>query len=112
MFGRRRFDDLVGRQLDLFQSSHGHLVDEAVARRRALSTADEQTEAFGDYQDAVEWAAEGLVEIEDAYADTLDARTAKAYRRAFRRQARRRSPLIAGAFVHGQDVTEVDEDDG
>ncbi len=112
MFRSRRFDDLVGRQLDLFQRGHGHLVDEAVARRASLAQGDGETEAFGDYQDAVEWAAEGLVEIEDAYADTLDARTAKAYRRAFRRQARRRYPLIVGAFVHVQDVTEVDEDDG
>lgn len=111
MFGRRRFDDLVGRQLDLFQSSHGQLVDEAVARRRALSTADEQTEAFGDYQDAVEWAAEGLVEIEDSYAGTLEGRTARAYRRAFRREAGRRYPLVAGAFLHVQDVTAPDDDE-
>lgn len=111
MFGRRRFDELVGRQLDLFERQHGHLVADAAARRRALPGADEQTEAFGDYQDAVEWAAEGLVEIEDAYAQTLDARTARAYRRAFRREARRRFPLVAGAFLHVQDVTDVDDDD-
>jgi hypothetical protein len=111
MFGRRRFDDLVARQLDLFQSSHGHLVEEAVARRRALARADEQTEAFGDYQDAVEWAAEGLVEIEDAYAATLEGRAVRAYRRAFRREAGRRYPAVAGAFVHVQDVTAPDEED-
>jgi hypothetical protein len=111
MFRRRPFDDLIRRQLDLFQASHGHLVDEAVARRRALADADEQTEAFGDYQDAVGWAAEGLVEIEDSYADTLEGRTARSYRRAFRREAGRRYPLLAGAFVHVQDETAIDEDE-
>lgn len=111
MFRSHRFDDLIARQLDLFELEHGHLVSDAIDRRRSLPGADDATEAFGDYQDAVDWAAEGLVEIEDSYAQSLDGKTEKAYRRAFRRAAKRRFPNVAGAFLWVQDVTEVDDDE-
>ena len=100
---RRRFSDLVDRQLDLFARDHH---DEIRAIAAALdehrgSTSDDAQETFGDYQDRVDWAAQDLLELRDTYARTLDPATAEAYEKAFARGVRKRFPALAAAVRSG-----------
>ena len=104
-FRRDRFGDLVRRQLDLFAEDERELLAEADAAERAYDAAerDGAEEAYGDYQDRVDWAAQDLLALRDAYAATLDADTAAVYGRAFSRGVRRRFPALARA-VETEDV--------
>jgi hypothetical protein len=88
---RGRFDELVRRQLDLFEAET-ELLDEAASADAAWSraSADESEELFGDYQLVVDAIGERLYDIRETYAASLDAETADAYRRAFDRTARKR----------------------
>jgi hypothetical protein len=96
---RRRFSDVVARQLDLFEGEHAEALDAVrrARRRHVGSDAEDAEETFGDYADQVEWAAEDLAALRDTYAGTLDDAAADAYRSAFARAVRRRFPALAGA---------------
>jgi hypothetical protein len=96
---RGRFQDLVGRQLDLFESETG-LLSEAAEADEAWSTADaeESEELYGDYQLVVDAIGETLVDIRETYAATLDRDTSDEYRRAFDDAARKRFGRLA-AFL-------------
>jgi hypothetical protein len=101
MFRRRRqFDELIERQLDIFAVEHAdelREIAEARARWRRSDVADAE-EAFGDEQDRIEWAAEELEKMADAYATTLDEEAAVAYRAALMKRLRKRYPPIADAL--------------
>ena len=100
---RRRFSDLVDRQLDLFARDHREemrRLTAALDAHRDAST-DEHTEAFGDYQDHVDWAAKDLLALRDTYARTLDPDTAEVYEKAFARGVRKRFPALASAVRTG-----------
>jgi hypothetical protein len=97
---RRRFSDLIARQLDLFAADHRREIEEAVAlldRHRASGRADAE-ESFGDYSDRVDWLAQDLATLRETYASTLDPPTAAAYRKAFGKATRRRFPPLARAL--------------
>ena len=102
---RRRFSDLVDRQLDLYARDHRDEIREIVAAldEHRASTSEDAQEAFGDYQDRIDWAAQDLIALRDTYARTLDDATAAAYAKAFARGVRRRFPALARA-VQGGDV--------
>lgn len=93
---RNRFGDLVRRQLDLFSEDERELLAEADAAERAYDEADrgEAEELYGDYQLVLDAIADGLEELRDAYALTLDADAAGAYAQAFGRAARKRFPKL------------------
>lgn len=93
---RGRFDELVGRQLDLFADDEAALLAEIGEAEDAWTRAgrDEAEEAYGDYQLAVDAAANRLLEIREAYAATLGDGAADEYRAAFTRAARRRYPRL------------------
>ena len=93
-FRRRRFVDLVERQLDLFSREHAGLIGDAEAALRAYDAAerDEAEERYGDYLDLVETGQDELVEIRESYAATLEDDPADEYRAVFNRLARRRFP--------------------
>ena len=100
MFGRKRFADLISRQLDLYCVENADLLAEIVEYRerwRRASRAGAE-EAFGDEQDRVDWAAEALSDLCDRYAATLDEATEAEYRRAFTKAVRRRLPTLADIF--------------
>ena len=102
---RRRFVDVVDRQLDLFAELHRERLTrlrEAYARVNAAGR-DESEEAFGDYADQVDWGAEELLELRDGYASRLDDQTRGAYHRAFLRGARRRFPPLGEAIAQHDD---------
>ena len=112
MFGRKRqFDELIERQLDIFAVEHADDLREiAEARLRwRRSDVENAEEAFGDEQDRVEWAAEELEKMADAYAMTLDEDAAVAYRAALLKRLRKRFPPIADALRVALDD---DEDEG
>jgi sirohydrochlorin ferrochelatase len=98
---RGAFDDLVERQLALFSSDEAALIAEADEAEAAWirSGRDHAEEAYGDYQLVVDAIADGLLELRDAYAATLDEDKADTYRRAFaagvKRRFRRYASLVS-----------------
>jgi hypothetical protein len=89
---RSRFDELVARQLALFEEDESALLDEA-DEAEALwirSGRDEAEESYGDFQLVVDAIADRLIELRDTYAATLDADADEEYRRSFHRAAARR----------------------
>jgi hypothetical protein len=95
IFGRGRFDDLIRRQLDLFEDEHRADLDEAAERldRYHAAGRDEAEELYGDYVDTVDAVTDALLDLRDTYAATLDDEAADRYVRAFDRAARRRSRI-------------------
>jgi hypothetical protein len=91
---RRRFADLVERQLDLFAEKHGGLVDDAEAALQAYDRADreEAEERYGDFVDLADTGRDLLVEVRETYASTLEDELADEYRDAFDRRVRKRFP--------------------
>jgi hypothetical protein len=98
IFRRGRFGELVDRQLDLFETDEASLLAEADEADAAWTRAgrDESEELFGDWQLVVDAVAERLLDVREAYAATLDERTAGEYRAAFDRRAKRRFGRYAG----------------
>lgn len=94
---RRPFADLVERQLALFAREYGTLLDQCEAALEAHD-AERGREALAEYErylDLAEDARDALAGMRDAYALTLDAAVADAYRDTFTTAARRRFPRIS-----------------
>ncbi len=93
-FSRRRFADLVERQLDLFEREQAGLIRDVEAALAAYDRAerDEAEARYGDYLDLVETGQDELVELRDAYAASLDEDTADEYRATFNDRVRKRLP--------------------
>jgi hypothetical protein len=91
-FGRPRFTDLIGRQLDLFEREHRGLIDDIEAAERAYNRADrdEAEERYGDYVDLVETGTELLADLRDNFASTLEDDPAEEYIYAFNRAVLKR----------------------
>ncbi len=98
MLGRKRFGDLVSRQLDLFEDDARPLLDDAAEADSAWTNAtrEDSEELYGDYQLVVDEIAERLLDTRETYAATLDERAAEEYRTAFDRAARKRFRRFAG----------------
>ena len=97
MSGRRRFHDVVERQLDLFGREHAGLIQEVEAAEDAYNHAgrEEAEERYGDYLDLVETATEVIAELRGNYAASLDEETAHEYEDTFNRAVLRRFPRFA-----------------
>jgi hypothetical protein len=89
---RGRFNDLVERQLDLFEADEASLLQEAQDADAAWTNAaaENSEELYGDYQLVVDAIGERLYETRETYAATLEGPTAADFRVAFDRAARRR----------------------
>ena len=97
MFRRRRFGDLIDMQLRVFEQDHA---DRLAALRETLAAyraadRDDAEERYGDYADQLDWAAEELAEIRDAYAATMEPGLVDQYEREFERAVRRAYPAVA-----------------
>ena len=94
---RRRFADVIDRQLDLFEREHAGLIREVEAPEKAYDRADrdEAEERYGDYLDLVETATEVLAELRDNYAAALEEEASEEYEEAFNRAVLRRLPRFA-----------------
>jgi len=97
MLRRRRFGDVIKRQLDLFAREHAGDIDETDERLEAYNTADrdEAEERYGDYVDSVDLVKEFLEEVRDTYSRTLDEPTRDVYEREFERELAKRWPRFA-----------------
>jgi hypothetical protein len=92
---RRRFADLIARQLDLFELENAGLIADCAAAERAYDAAlrDEAEERYGDYLDLVETGTEILAGMRDYYS--RETTQAEDYERAFNRAAAKRFPRFA-----------------
>ena len=97
MFRRRRFSDVISRQLDLFERENADVIEECDELERAYNTAprDEAEERYGDYVDAVETGTEILADIRDHFKWTLDDDTGELYEEEFNRAVLKRFPRFA-----------------
>ncbi len=95
MIRRRRFADLITRQLDLFEADNAALIADCAAAERAYDAAprDEAEERYGDYLDLVETGTEILAGMRDYYS--RESAEADDYERAFNRAAAKRFPRFA-----------------
>lgn len=97
MIFKRRFGELIDRQLDLFEQDNAELfdrVDDAEADYRAAAR-DEAEERFGDLQEVLAEGTELLIEVRDTYSETLDDETVEEYVAAFDFAVLRRFPQFA-----------------
>jgi hypothetical protein len=94
VFRRRRFADLISRQLDLFEQEQAELIRDCVEAERAYDRADrdEAEDRYGDYVDLVETGTELLADLRDAFKLTLDGDTAEEYEAEFNRAVVKRLP--------------------
>jgi tRNA G10 N-methylase Trm11 len=91
---RRRFADVISRQLDVFAQDESALLSEVREAEQAYNRAEraEAEEKYGDYVDVVETATEALADMRDRFGRTLDDSTAEEYEAAFNRAVKRRWP--------------------
>jgi len=97
MFRRKRFGQLITMQLDVFAIDHADRLQslrDALDQYRASDRYDAE-ERYGDYADEVDWAAEELAEMRDAYAATIDPDLVDQYEREFSKAVHRVYPPIA-----------------
>lgn len=90
----RRFVDVVERQLDLFAAEQAGLIGDVEAALGAYDQASraEAEERYGDFLDLVETATDGLIELRENYAVSLDVEASEEYRSVFNDVVRRRLP--------------------
>ena len=93
---RRRFSDVIERQLRLFADEHAGLIADVKAAERQYERAarDEAEERYGDYLDLVETATETLADLRDHFSTTLREGDDEEYEAAFNRSVRKRWPLF------------------
>jgi hypothetical protein len=92
IFRRRRFADLIRRQLDVFAEDGGEIFDEIRRRKELYDRADrdDAEELYGDYIDAVETGTEELAGMRDRFMRTLDDDAAEEYELEFYRAVKKR----------------------
>jgi hypothetical protein len=92
-----RFEELIGRQLELFQREDADFLSRVDKAERDYDRADREDaeEAFGRFQELVEFGTETLAEMRDAYARTLDDDGADEYTAEFNAAVHRRLPRFA-----------------
>ena len=92
-----RFADLIQRQLALFRTDFGDLIDACAAAERAYDRAgrEEAEERYAEYLELVEEGTDALVEIRDTYASTLEEDAAEEYVLRFDHEVGRRLSRFA-----------------
>ena len=90
---RRRFSDLVARQLDVFAVDEADgLLAEVHETKARYDRADrsEAEEAYGDYVDVVDAVRDALADMRDRFARTLEDDAVEEYEAVFERAAMKR----------------------
>jgi hypothetical protein len=92
-----RFAELIGRQLELFEREDADFLARVDNAERDYDRADREDaeEAFGRFQELVEFGTETLAEMRDAYARTLDEDGRDEYVAEFNAAVHRRLPRFA-----------------
>jgi len=94
---RRRFADVVSRQLDVFAADEAEgLLAELGERKQLYDRAgrSEAEEAYGDYVDVVEAATEALADMRHRFRATLDEQAGEEYEAEFNRAVKKRWPQL------------------
>ena len=88
---------MIVRTWNLFQREDADFLASVEEAERAYDRADgeDAEEAFGRFQELVEFGTETLAEMRDAYASTLDEDAATDYVAAFNDLVHRRLPRFA-----------------
>ena len=91
------FEDVIRRQLDLFESEHADLIADCDAAERAYDEAprEEAEERYGDYADLVETGTQELAALRDNFAATMTASAAVDYEAEFNQAVLIRLPRFA-----------------
>ena len=91
------FEDVIRRQLDLFEEECAELIADCDAAERAYDAADrdEAEERYGDYLDLVETGTDRLAELRDGFGSTMDGDATEAYEAEFNRTVQARLPRFA-----------------
>jgi hypothetical protein len=97
VFRRRRFADVIDRQLHLFEREQADLIRECTGAELAYDRAprDEAEERYGDYVDLVESGTEALADLRDHFASTLDDDAREQYEQEFNQAVAKRLPRFA-----------------
>lgn len=97
MIFRRRFAEVVARQLDLFEQDHAGLIRDCEVAEQAYDRAprDEAEQRYGDYLDLVETGTELLAGLRVNYAAALEEDAAEEYASTFNRAVLKRFPRFA-----------------
>ena len=97
MFRRKRFADVISRQLDLFEREHAGLIRDCLEAERSYNraTRDEAEERYGDYVDLVETGTEALADLRDHFAASLDEDADEEYEAEFNQAVLKRLPRFA-----------------
>ena len=90
----RRFQEVAERQLALFREDQAVLLAEVEEALGAYDSAgrDEAEERYGEFVDLVDTGREVLVDMRDAFAESLDDEAAEEYRLVFDDLVRKRLP--------------------
>lgn len=85
---------MVGRQLTLFRHDQAELLTEVEEALAAYNGAgrDEAEERYGEFVDLVDTGRDALVEMRDAFAESLDDEATEEYRLVFDDLVRTRLP--------------------
>lgn len=97
MLRRKRFTDVIARQLDVFAEDEANgLFAEVREKKKLYDRADrsEAEEMYGDYVDVVEATTEALADMRYRFRSTLDEATGEEYEEAFNRAVKKRWPDI------------------
>jgi len=91
------FEDVIRRQLELFESEHADLIADCEAAERAYDAAgrDEAEERYGEYAELVEAGTEELAALRDNFASSMTASAAEVYEAEFNRAVLVRLPRFA-----------------
>ena len=97
MLRRKRFSDVIARQLDVFAEDEANgLFAEVREKKELYNRADrsEAEETYGDYVDVVEATTEALADMRYRFRSTLDEATGDEYEEAFNRAVKKRWPHL------------------
>ena len=91
------FEDVIRRQLDLFEEECAELIADCDAAERAYDAAgrDEAEERYAEYLDLVETGTERLAELRDNLASTMTEIAAEDYEQEFNAAVQKRLPRFA-----------------
>jgi hypothetical protein len=97
VFRRRRYADVIDRQLELFRREQTNLFGEIEAAEAKYDRADrdEAEELYGDYQDLVETGTEILADLRDHFKWSLGKQAAEQYEAEFNDAVRKDFPRFA-----------------
>ena len=98
MIFRRRYSELIGRQLDLFEEDNADLLVEAGEALRAYDAApaDEAEARYAEFDELLDTGRELLAELRDGFARTVEE--PDEYLAAFDRAATKRFPRLAAGL--------------